>query len=355
MIRSPSSPSRIAPAILGIVLAFACQADAGLVLGSYSPATISYQVDSIGPGASGGPTFNGDGTLASPGNGFPTLLGQASGTSSQSSSVNSIKTDFISSATTDPNSSIGYVPASFGTATTDVYAATSGSIGGYTSRGGIFWTSTTRVADNLNGSSSLASVSISKASAMFTNTGTSSIRVTPGSMLSVTGTLGQAPGSFVAAGLSSSYSLFLGDSPLGQTSLGSIALAANASQNTVSSTGGNGNGAASTTLIGQALSGTGSSFNPSGSITLIPGETILFSAVLTLISDPGSEIGLSDTVTPGYPSDPQYYPDFGSFALAVPGSNPVPEPSTALLVGSGLAAAGAWGRRRARLARDRAA
>jgi hypothetical protein len=67
---------------------------------------------------------------------------------------------------------------------------------------------------------------------------------------------------------------------------------------------------------------------------------------LTLISDPGSEISISDTLIPGFPSGPQYIPDFGSFASS---PSVVPEPSTIVLVVSGLALTGLWSRSRRRL------
>jgi hypothetical protein len=94
------------------------------------------------------------------------------------------------------------------------------------------------------------------------------------------------------------------------------------------------------------VSGTGSTFNLGGQITLVPGESITLSAVLTLISDPGSFIAISSGLAPGFPTDPSFVPVFGINADAQPLA--VPEPSTIMLLGAGLTMAGLWGRKSGR-------
>ena len=344
IVKSPRNGRMIAAIVIAILGFAGGFADAAITLDPGSLGISAYQLDGLAPSNSFGPVFS-NGMLLAPGGGFPTLTGTVPETPTQLSIQTPISTNFITNATTNPNSPIGYVPASFGTATTDILATVVGGNGTSSSRGGIFWNSDTTLADNLAGSSNMASVSVSTAMASFTNSGTTAIDIkNPGAFLSVTGSLGSATSSYVAAGLSSSFTVSGGGLASVTTVLGSISLAANRSGASFSSNGG-GSGASSARLINGLLSATGSSTNTLGDIMLQPGQSIAFNATLTLISDPGSSITISTDLAPGFPSDPQYIPGFGVFAGG-PDSLAVPEPSTIVLLGAGLVSAGLWGRRR---------
>ena len=328
--------------LLGTIVLSSGTSRAGLTLES-SSGTIEFALNTISSTAvQGSPQYNGDGSLASPGGGYPKLTGLLGDSSYQFASTDTISPNFTSTATTNSSSPTGFVPSDYGTAATEVYAAVSGSQGSSTNKGGVFWTTTTTLADNLEAGSGLASVSLSTATAMFTNTGSGNLRLTPGALLSVNGTLGSGSTSFVAAGLSSSFTLSGAGVTTSTTALDSITLAAGRSFSSIASYGNDPNGAASLTSAGGIVSGTGSTFNLGGQITLLPGESITISAVLTLISDPESSIGISSGLSPGFPTDPSFIPTFGISADSPPAL--VPEPSTIVLLGAGLAAAGLWTR-----------
>ena len=305
---------------------------AGIVLNSGSLGISDYQLDGLTGSNGAGPTFS-NGMLITPGGGFPSLAGILPETPSQLAVQSPISSNFITNATTDPNSPTGYVPFGFGTATTDILATVVGGNGTSSARGGIFWVNDTTLADNLGGSTGSASVSVSTAQATFLNNGTSAVDIrNPGALLSVTGSIGSSSSSYVAAGLASSYTLMGGGLATTTTTLGSIALAANAGGISIASNGGGG-GAGSARLLGGLLSATGSSTSLLSDLMLQPGQSIQFTATLTLISDPGSSISISTDLAPGFPGDPGLVPGFGAFAG---GPVAVPEPSTVVLLFVGL-------------------
>ena len=204
----------------------------------------------------------------------------------------------------------------------------------------MFWSLNTALMDNLP-SVTEASVTYSTATSTFTNHTGGNVTITPGSILSIKGVLGRLNGSsYVAAGLASSFSVFGGGVASSFTALDPIILATNGDGTNIASKGPGPNEFASLIVQGNQLSGTGTSLGQSA-ITLVNGESITISAALTLISDPGSSLGISTDLGPGFPSGQQYVPTFGAFASA-PAA--VPEPSTLLLLGGGLAMAGLWNR-----------
>ena len=339
-----SSPLAVAVAFF---LGLPAVSDAGLTLVS-SSGSISYGVYSTSNGS--GPSFVNN-MLVNPGGGLP-VLGSLTSTS-QSATASSLSPSFALTATTNPNSPTGFVPSNFGTATTQIYTASSGNRGGFTTQGGIYWTSNTGLADGLTPGAGFASVSFSTASATFVNNMSTAISFTPGALLSITGTLGGADGkSYIAAGLSSSYTINDGEST-STSPLDSIILATNKLV-TINSTGTNINEYASISVLpGLKVSGAGTSLSNS-IVTLGVGQSITISSALTLISDPGSSINISTDLPSGFPTDPQFLPDFGVAANSAPVAA-VPEPSTIVLMGSGLAIAGLWSRSSRRKSKVQAA
>jgi hypothetical protein len=323
----------IAPLLVTAFLSSPGAARAGIVLDSGSYGYSNFQVDNTIPSAAGSaPLFSG-GELISPGHGLASLYGSVDNTV-QTFSQTPISSNFISAYT---NLSTG-----FGTARTDILATLVGGNGASSAQGGIYWLNDTTLADNLKGKTNLASVSVSIATASFTNTGSTSVNIkNPGALLSVSGTLGDTDSSsYVAAGLTSSFTLSGGGVTASMTNLGNIVLAANASGSISSNGGTTGSFAAdfnSGTLLATASSTVGSP------ITLLPGETIDFTATLTLISDPDSFISITTQMASQFPTDPSDTPDFGIFAGGAPSI--IPEPSTIVLLGVGLASAGLWARR----------
>ena len=200
-------------------------------------------------------------------------------------------------------------------------------------QGGVYWSLATTLSDNLASGSALASVSFSTATATYTNNGQNSVTITPGSLMSIAGTLGNST-SFIAAGLSTSITTTYGENTT-TTALDPIILASGFGVN-IASKGSNSSDYASVTVSGNIV--TGSACNLSSSMTILSGESITVTSYMTLISDPGSTIGITDALPPGLTT----IPDFGSFSSS-PLITAVPEPSTVVLMGSGLAFAGWWG------------
>jgi PEP-CTERM motif len=319
--------------VIGVFLSSEKTSEAALTLDS-SVGTISYGIFSTTLNTNS-PAFS-NSMLIYPGGGLPVLT---EGALSQNSS-SALSPFFFSNATTNPGSPVGSVPPIYGNATTEVYTSTSGQQGGFTTQGGVFWSLRTSLADNLP-SVTLSSVMFSTASSTFTNNTGGNISLNPGAILSVTGSLGRLDGSsYVAAGLATSFTVFGAGVPTSSTLLDPIILATNGHGTNIATTGTGPHEFASLTVSGNRLTGTATSFGTS-SITLISGESITIAAALTLISDPGSSIGLTTDLTPGFPSGPQFVPTFGAFADS---RSVVPEPSTIVLLGGGLAMAGLWTR-----------
>jgi hypothetical protein len=300
--------------------------EAGLSYQS-SNASVTYSVYNTGS-QSGVGTFNNSGMLTYSGGGLPSLTTQVANSSqSFSTSSNSSLTplSFVTTPTT--------TPSDFGSATTDIYSGYSGSQGGKVTQGGVYWSLATTLSDNLASGAAMASVSFSTASATYTNFGLNAVTITPGSLLSIAGTLGSSD-SFIAAGLTTSITIGYGEDST-TTALDPIILASGFGVN-IASKGSNTSDYASVTVSGNSV--TGSASNLASSMTIYSGESITVTSSLTLISDPGSTIGITDALPPGLTN----IPDFGSFS-----SSPllaVPEPSTVVLMGSGLVFLGFWGR-----------
>ena len=193
--------STYAMLLLGAILVPSRTSRAGLTLQSSSGNSFYSLVTTTSPGPSNFAFNTANGELIAPGGGLAPV-GCPGSPPNQFLSQNSLVPSFTTNATNVPNS--------FGTASTQIYAATSGQEGGFTTQGGLFWSITTSVADNLGTSSSLASLSFSTATATFTNTGTGSVTLTPAAILSVTGTIGSGAGSYVAAGLYTTFSTTIG-------------------------------------------------------------------------------------------------------------------------------------------------
>ncbi len=315
-------------------------AEAGLTLLSSSGST-SYSVFATTTPTSNSAAYkqiaNSDGTMSntvllSPGNGLPTLVPPS--TSSLSFSASTLSPYFLSSVTNGANN--------FGSATTEVYASTSGQQGSFTSQGGVYWSLKTNLSDSIPAGTNAASVSFSIATATYQNLTSSAMTFTPGAIMSISGTLG-GPSSYIAAGLATTISTTDGES-VSTTVLDTITLAANGTGATIAAYGHGTNEAASVTAYNNTVSGTGTSLDPN-TVTLNPYSSITITSYLTLISDPGSSIGITNTLAPGFPSGSQYLPDFGSFASS---QTMVPEPSSIILLGSGLATTGLWLRKRNR-------
>jgi hypothetical protein len=326
--------STFAMLLLGAILVPSRTSRAGLTLQSSSGTSFYSLVNTSSPGPSNFAFNTANGELLAAGGGLP-QLGALGSPPNQFSSQNTLVPSFTTNATN--------VPGSFGTASTQIYAATSGQEGGFTTQGGLFWSITTSVADNLGTSSSLASLSFSTATATFTNNGTGSVTLTPAAILSVTGTIGSGAGSYVAAGLFTTFSTTIGGVTHAPITIDPIVLAANnASGNAVriASTGGASNEFGSLNVAGSRVNGTGTGFNPS-SVTLNVGDSITISSALTLISDPNSSIGIVSGLPLGFPTDPSFVPMFGVFADAL-GAPVIPEPSSIVLLSIGMTMPGVW-------------
>ncbi len=272
------------------------------------------------------------------------------------------------------SNSLTGLPSEYGTATTSIYAAATGQQGASTPQGGIFFNAGTSLADNLSpGDTTHASVASSTGIATFTNNSSSLVILNPGTVgaaLSVVGTVNTNTGGSVEAGLSTFITLSGTDYSKPLTyQLDSIALGAGQLSVNDGVVGGptisplastisplaltglipggfnlsnpyflDGQEAASASYSNGQLTGTGSVFDPYA-IDLGTGDAITITSYLTLISDPGSSIALSDSLDPNFTGQ---IPGFGAFAGAVP------EPSSLVMLGAGMAGVAAWSRRQRR-------
>jgi hypothetical protein len=334
--------------ILGGFLASQATAEAGLTLTS-SSGSVTYGIFGTTTGSSNAVYksqtingFNENTVLLAPGNGLPSLTTLASSSGSYSS--NNLNPFFLTSSN---NSS-----SSYGSATTEIYVAGTGQQGSFTTQGGVYWSLNTSLSDNLGASSNQASVSFSIANATYMNNTNNTISFDPGAILSVAGTIGSSS-SYVAAGLATTITVTNNseEGPITtSTNLDTITLAANGAGVKLASTGNGPFEYGSVSVLGGVLSGTGTSLD-SSMVYLNPGDTISISSYLTLISDPGSSVGITDNLPLDFPSGSQYIPGFGAY-----GESPsvVPEPSTIVLLGGGLAMVGFWNRtsRRKRTTKD---
>jgi len=308
-------------------------ADAGLTLVS-SSATVKYSLYNTS-GAAGSPVFDSTGLLITPGGGFPILDGVTPGNPTQTGSGPLSPALVVQSVTGDSGNS---VPPAFGTAATAIFAQGAGQQGPVTTQGGIFWGTATRLMDGLQPADvGLASVSYSTATSTFTNNTAAAISINPGALLSVQGTVGGSAGSYVAAGLASSFEL--SGSPTEVVNAG-IVLAANAAGLTFGSAGTHPGDAIAIRYDDNRLFATGNSSFLSRPVSVGVGQSITISATLTLISDPMSEISISSGLAPGFPPVATL-PDFGAFAGGTPFSAAVPEPATIVMLALGMAIAGA--------------
>jgi hypothetical protein len=266
--------------------------------------------------------------LTYPGGGLPTLGSVVSGTS-QSFSSSSLSPYFLSSVTNNSNG--------FGSAATEVYVANSGQQGSFTTKGGVYWSLKTQLADNLGGTSNEASVMFATATAVYYNNTGASLTITPGAILSINGVLGGDTSDYIAAGLATTIATGVSPSSLGTpTALDSVILAASGAGVNIAATGGRNGEFGSVTVASGLVTGTGTSL--ATTMTIANGTYISITSYLTLISDPDSMVGISADLPQGLTA----VPDFGSFASSP--SVATPEPSSLVLLGSGLALAGLWSR-----------
>ncbi|WP_435009258.1 PEP-CTERM sorting domain-containing protein [Tundrisphaera lichenicola] len=324
------------------LLALPQTSDAGLTLVS-SAAQVSYSLNSTTPNSSGPPVFNANNILITPGSGLPTLLfgEQAPGTF-QIAGASTLSPGFAFRSSTTPQSgATGTVPAKFGTAVTALFAQGTGQQGTLLTQGGLFYDTRTRLTDNLSATDvNLASLSFTFSIATFRNDTGADIVINPAALLSVQGTLGSGSTSYVAAGLVASVSLSGVANPI---DLKPIVLAASQSNVTVSQNGTGSRDASSTAIVNGQFYGTATS-SYSGTVTIRNGQSISIQSRLTLISDPGSSIRIVSDLAP-LPGGLQFkQPDFGVY---VGGdfstlTAPVPEPSTIVMLGLGLATVGGW-------------
>jgi hypothetical protein len=324
-----STKARWLPATALVLVSFLAvqgKADAGLLTLQSSTSNVTYSVYNTTSGS--GSNFNGSNMLVYPGNNLPALNTLVSGSSQTYSSNGSIASGFTTSVTNGPDN--------FGSATNQNFAGSSTSQGSFTTQGGIAWSNKTKLTDDLPSGSSEASVLFSTASTTYVNNSSGIVSITPGAVLNIAGTLaaysGSGPLPFIAAALTTTFTI-VSDGETSTITLSPIILASNGT--TYTATSGNGNFAYLTSYNG-SVSGNGTILG--NSLSLYAGDSITITSDLTLISDPGSSIGISSVI----PSIDPALPDFGSFASSDP--QVVPEPSTIALMGSGLAILGFWGR-----------
>jgi hypothetical protein len=313
--------------VLVSFLAVQGSADAGLLTLQNSSSNVTYSVYTTTTTASGS-NFNDNGMLIYPGNNLPALNTLLSGSSQSYSSNGSIASGFTTSVTEGP--------AHFGSATNQDFAGSSTSQGSFTTQGGVAWSNKTKLTDDLPAGSNEASVLFSTASATYVNNSSGIVSITPGAVLNIAGTLaaysGSGPSPYIAAALTTTFTI-VSDGGTTTINLSPIILASNGTSSVYTS--GSGNFAYLTSYEG-SLTGNGTILG--NTLSLYSGDTITITSDLTLISDPGSTIGVSDII----PSNDPALPDFGSFASADP--QIVPEPSTIALMGCGLAIVGFWTR-----------
>jgi hypothetical protein len=302
---------------------------AGLTL-TASSGSAKLAVYDTSPGGDA-PVFKADGSLQSPGFGLPVLGTPVAGLPTQSVGPSSLVPYFTALSVTTSNPLANGVPTIFGTAATQIAASGTGQ-GALLPQGGIIWSTKTNLSDRLI-SGSEASVSISFASATFQNNTGSTVNLaagTFGTLLNIKGTLGSTTdGSYIAAGLSTSYTL----SGNGLTTqLAGVVLAGQGTSGFVST----GIVTGDTGIAGfnnGVFSGTATSY-ASGGVLLANGQSITLMSSLTLIADPNSFIGIDINLDPGFSGN---LPLFGISASA---PEIVPEPSTVVMLASGLALTG---------------
>jgi hypothetical protein len=223
----------------------------------------------------------------------------------------------------------------FGTARTVVTAQSAGSQGVQSTQGGIFWNSLTTLSDNIPAGQNIASVSFTSTKAVFANNGASITLNSPGSILSARGIVGGTGGSYVAAGLVDVFIVRNQGGDIVSSTVGTVVAAASADGNTVNLSGVGNGSSTGISYTNNRLSITGT--NIAAPITVGNGQTIEVDAFLTLIADPMSTISIVDDLAPGFSG---IIPDFGAYSggpFAI-----VPEPSTIVMLGLGLASVGAW-------------
>jgi PEP-CTERM motif len=326
----------LATAILGPVQS----SFAGLTLtsssGSADFGVYSTVIDEIPPS-----TFKADGSLQSPGFGLPVLNALVAGLPNQSTSPGSLVPGYTATSTTTSNPSGNGVPTIFGTSATEMTASGTGQ-GTLLPQGGILWSSKTNLSDKLtSANTNEASVSIFYASATYKNNTSSTVDLaqgTFGTLLNIKGTLGSTTdGSYIAAGLSSTY-LLSGNTMA--TQLDGVVLAGQGTSG-YASTGLATGDATSAGFHAGVLSGTATSY-ASTDVMVAAGQSITLTSTLTLITDPFSSIAIDTDLDPDFNGS---LPMFGVTANAAP---LVPEPSTVLMLASGLALTGLWARCRRR-------
>lgn len=294
-------------------------AHAGLVVTS-SDGSISYQryTDTTNSAAGSAPSFFENLGLQSPGAGYPILTSPALIQAKESS----LFQNGTPSVSLPMSLRVSNVP-NFGTASTNVSAFGS-SLGASFRNAGTYWDTTNFVQDNFT-TPGLAAVTVTASSCTFFNDSfTTSLSATPILLMNVTGTLGTAADSFIAASLAGSITVGGTTQDFAPTVIATDGNALGSRPDLA--LGGN---RRSVTVSGLNVTGSAASYLPT--VVIGPRQSFTIFATLTLISDPGSSITISSLLPGDIEGDLEGFGStIGAYAGGplTPAAIPVPEPAT---------------------------